>query len=109
MHAAEVPVGRKYLNPVFAHVVEHIGARVVSNAMATLLHRPMAGLGIPSDLELFFDPGTIGRVFRSARGTVILAGVIFSSPIDLSLVAFVDAPPEPFNGGSSCPFVHFRD
>ena len=99
MHAAEVPVGRKYLNEHFARAVEHVGARVVSNAMANLLHRPMAGLGIPSDLELFFDPGTIGRVFRSVRGTVILTGVVFSSPIEPSMVAFVDAPPEPIDGG----------
>ena len=67
--------------------------------MANLLHRPMAGLGIPSDLELFFDPGTIGRVFRSVRSTVVLTGLIFSSPIEPSTVAFVDAPPEPLDGG----------
>ena len=99
MHAAEVPVGRKYLNSRFARVAEHIGARVVGNAAANLFHRPMAGLGIPSDLELFFDPGTIGRVFRSVRGTVILIGVIFSSPIEPSMTVFVDAPPEPIDGG----------
>ena len=99
MDAAGVPVGRKYLNGQFARAVEHVGARVVSNAMANLIHQPLAGLGIPSDLELFFDPGTIGRVFRSVRGTVNITGLIFSSPVEHSTVAFVDAPPEPFVGG----------
>ena len=93
-HVAGIPIGNKYLNNVFTRSVEHVGARVVACAVANLLHMPLPALGIPSDIELFFDPGTIGRVFRSVRSTVNIIGVIFSTPCMPSLAAFVDAPAE---------------
>ena len=43
------------------------------------LSRRLGSLGIPSDLEVIADAGTIGRFFSRARSTVWLVGVVAST------------------------------
>ena len=92
---AEVALGDKYLQRWFASVVEYVGGRAMAALVAAYIHKPMPAFGIPSDLELFFDPGTIGKVFKSVRSTVVVTGVTISTPGqgNGSTPFFVGAPP----------------
>ena len=92
-------VGSKYLNRHFPSTVEHIGAVAVSNLSAQFVNAPLPGLGIPSDFELFFDPGTIGKVFQAVRSTVMVTGVVISDPtsVDGSRAMLIGAPPASVN------------
>lgn len=70
LKAAGVEVGEKFLGRYFTTAVEHAGACVVREAASHFQRRLLPSLDIPSDVELFFDAGTIGRVFKSVRSTV---------------------------------------
>ena len=97
---AGVEVGEKFLNRHFVTAVEHVGSSVIASSAGIFQRRPLPSLGIPSDVELFFDPGTIGRVFRSVRSTVVIIGITLSAPdVDGGTVSlFVDAPAESVDG-----------
>ena len=95
LQLAGVTIGEKYLQRWFTSTVEHVGACAVACAASHLAHRPLPALGIPSDFELFMDPGTIGKVYRSVRSTVNVIGVTISTPWanNGSTAVFVGAPP----------------
>ena len=92
---AGATIGEKYLQRWFTSTVEYVGALAVANVASAYVHKPLPSLGIPSDLELFFDPGTIGRVFRAVRATVVVSGVTISTPgfNNGSTAIFAGAPP----------------
>ena len=72
---AGLHLGTKYLNRDFPSAVEHIGGLAVSKLAAKFVNAVLPGLGIPSDIELFFDPGTIGKVFKAVRSSVMVTQV----------------------------------
>lgn len=99
LQMAGLHLGTKYLNRGFPFAVEHVGALAVSQLAAKFVNESLPGLGIPSDIELFFDPGTIGKVFRSVRSTVLVTGFVISDPSseDGSRAILVGAPPVSVN------------
>ena len=99
LQLAGMEVGTKYLNVHFPSAVEHVGGLAVSNLAAQFVNAALPGLGIPSDIELFFDPGTIGRVFRAVRSTVMVIGITISDPSseDGARAILVGAPPVSVN------------
>ena len=92
-------LGHKYLNRVFPSTVEHIGALALGQLSAKFVHATLPGLGIPSDVELFFDPGTIGKVYRAVRSTVLVTGMVVSDPgsPDGSRAVLIGTPPVSVN------------
>ena len=80
LRLCKVSIPTKYINETFAHVVEHIALGVVRHRVCSLVNAVMPGLGIPSDIALFMDGGTIGRVFRSVRSSVLVLGATVAVP-----------------------------
>ncbi len=70
----------KYMGRWVQPALEQIGAEVAISFAASCLARPLDGLCIPSDLELFRDPVTIGSLFKATRGNVMTTGAIISTP-----------------------------
>ena len=106
---AGVSVGTKYIHPWFASTVEHIGARVVQRIAGNLIDEPLPALGIPSDMALFLDPGTIGQVFKAIRSTVVICGLTVSHPgsRDGSETFFLGAPTHTIGGEGEEVFLTF--
>ena len=97
LRLAGATVGEKYLAcRRFPRVVEHLGALTVAHAARLVQETPLGSLGIPSDISLFFDSATIGKVYRSVRSTVEIIGIIVSntSARSGSCAMFIDAPCE---------------
>ena len=90
----------KFMNRRTSRVIEFLGANAAASVCGNLLYSRLGGLGIPSDLEHFFDPVTIGRLFNAVRATLMLTGAVFSTPYcnDGSTAIFVGAPPEGADG-----------
>ena len=96
---AGVPVGHKWLNRNFVDVAEHLGAQALKQTSALLLSEPLPALGIPSDIELWLDQNTIGKIFHAVRSTVLILGVTVSVPDARgSSAVFLDAPAEGVDG-----------
>ena len=70
----------KFMNEWIAPVVEYLGARAAATLLGEVALSPLEGLQIPSDVELFFDAYTPGELFHSTRATLMLTGVVVSSP-----------------------------
>ena len=67
-------------NEWIAPVVEYLGARAAVTLLGEVALSPLEGLQIPSDVELFFDAYTPGELFHSTRATLMLTGVVVSTP-----------------------------
>ena len=80
MRAAGVGFGTKFFNSEFVQVFEHCLAQVSQHMLGRVMVQAVASLGIRSDFGLLADSATIGKVFRSVRGTVLLIGAFFSTP-----------------------------
>ena len=70
----------KYVGRWVQPVVEQIGTEVAIEFARECLERPLDGLSIASDLELFLDPVTIGSLFKATRQSVMMTGAILSTP-----------------------------
>ena len=73
-------------------VIEHMGACSAVAVLGQHLFEPLAGLRIPTDIETWGDPYSIGSLFSSAKSTVMVTGVVGSTP--------------GFNRGTSAIFAH---
>ena len=95
MDGGEIP--HKLTSKCVAPMVEYLGALAATSIEAQLLYAPMRGLGIPSDIEMTFDPMTIGRLFKSMRATLNVIGVVFSceqEELNGSAAVFAGSSPE---------------
>ena len=111
LRLAGAPVGEKYVGRWAAPVLEHVGATVCSQVLNSIQSTPLGSLGIPSDIELFLDPATIGRIFHSVRSTVCLIGMTVSCPGHCSgesVALFVDAPSCGLDQTSTKPFENIQ-
>ena len=61
-------------------ILEYLGGQSIRSLHASLLYDNLEGLQIPSDIELFWDGVTLGKLFRSCRSTLLLCGAIISTP-----------------------------
>ena len=94
-------VGHKLLNTKFVEVAEFCAAIAVRHYLADLVLHPTPSLGIRSDIALFGDGATIGKVFRSVRSTVLIIGMTVSTPhhpTDTVGCILIGAPPEGQDG-----------
>ena len=110
LRLAGAPVGEKYVGRWAAPVLEHVGATVCSQVLNSIQSTPLGSLGIPSDIELFLDPATIGRIFHSVRSTVCMIGMTISCPAhpDGSAPIFIDAPSCGLDQTGSSPFENVQ-
>ena len=74
------PVPSKYTGRWVQPILEQIGADVAISFASSWLARPLDGLGIPSDIELFWDPVTVGSLFKATRGNIMITGAVASTP-----------------------------
>ena len=70
----------KYVGRWVQPVIEQIGTEVAIEFAHECLERPLDGLLIASDMELFWDPVTIGSLFKATRQSVMMTGAILSTP-----------------------------
>lgn len=72
----------------------------MSQVIWNLSRAPLGALGIPSDIEFFFDGATAGKLFRSVRSTMMFTGIVLSTPgfNDGSTCVFAGCPPEGLDG-----------
>lgn len=88
---ASVPT--KYRSKEFLEAVEVAGFTTLKAYVKELLFTPLAGLGVPSDFELFFDGITAGDVNKSPRSGMLAVGIKLSDPrTGEPTVVFLGAP-----------------
>jgi hypothetical protein len=75
---AGVDVGHKYHSEQFAVSTENLARNAVSALTKDELERPLAALGIPSDVSIVFDGVSIGATQFSHHETLLLIGATFS-------------------------------
>jgi hypothetical protein len=75
---AGVDVGHKYHSEQFAVSTENLARNAVSALTKDELERPLAALGIPSDISIVFDGVSIGATQFSHHETLLVIGATFS-------------------------------
>ena len=65
----------KCLNWTFPRAIEYVTLQVVRRRLHDVLDSDLPALGIKGDFTAFMDGGTIGRLFRSCRSSLLVLGV----------------------------------
>ena len=81
-------LGTKYLTSHFVENVEFLAAAAARARTADELSRPLASLGIPSDVALIFDGVSIGSSAFSRHETLYLIGFTCMSAASQELGSF---------------------
>ena len=71
----DVPLPTKYLSRWICPIIGHMGGLYSVMFVGQHLLQPLKGLQIPSDLELFMDPYSIGALFHAPKATIMITGV----------------------------------
>ena len=73
-----VDVGQKYHSEQFAVSIENLARNAVGALTKDELDRPLAALGIPSDVAIVFDGVSIGATHFSHHETLLVTGATFT-------------------------------
>ncbi len=75
---AKGDVGTSNHSPPFVTKCEHAADHLLCSTALQALMAPLPGTGLPPDVELIADAGTVGKYYSRCRDTVLLVGMAFS-------------------------------
>ncbi len=109
MALADADVGDTNHSEEFAVACEAVAFQELADIINHALQNDLGGIGVPADMELIADGGTIGKYYSRGRDNMLFIGIVISVPHPpWSLAILLDVVNEAGDGRSGAAVQHIR-